>query len=263
MVRTTRIAFIAAVLLGAGAIGWAQLGPAATEQWSPPVPVVVPGSAVSAPAPADAIVLFDGSSLDKWQAMDGSPARWTLDDGVLVVNKGSGNIRTWQSFSDYQLHLEWRIPAGITGNGQLRGNSGLFLGSTEGDGGYELQIVDSYRNDTYVNGQAGAIYKQFAPLANPMLPPGEWQSYDVIWTAPRFNADGSLRRPAIVTARMNGVLIQDRAELKGETLFIGSPRYKAHGPLPVKLQDHRDPSPPISFRNIWLRELGHRENKNK
>jgi hypothetical protein len=190
--------------------------------------------------------------------MDGSAAGWTVADGVLTVKKGSGNIHTKRAFTDYQLHLEWRIPEGIEGSGQLRGNSGVFLGSVgSGDDGYELQILDSYRNETYFNGQAGSIYKQAAPLVNPMRPPGEWQCYDVIWTAPRFKRNGSLRSPAIVTAFMNGVLIQDHVELKGETVFVGTPRYHAHGPLPIKLQDHKDPSQPISFRNIWLRELAH------
>ena len=170
--------------------------------------------------------------------------------------KGSGNIRTRRKFRDYRLHLEWRIPEEITGSGQERGNSGLFLGATGADNsGYELQILDSYRNKTYVNGQAGSIYKQHPPLANPARPPGQWQSFDVVWKAPRFAADGSLNSPAVVTARMNGVLIQDNAVLSGPTLFIGSPHYSAHGPLPIMLQDHRDPSPPISFRNIWLVEL--------
>lgn len=259
MIRSARTLAVVAVLLSAGAVCWAQFNPMATEQWKPVPPVIDPGPAVSPAPPSDAIVLFDGKSIEAWEAMDGSPAGWTVADGVLTVKKGSGNIRTKRAFTDYQLHLEWRVPSGIEGSGQSRGNSGLFLGSTGGgDGGYELQILDSYRNETYVNGQAGAIYKQFAPLANPMRPPGEWQSYDVIWTAPRFKNDGSLQSPAIVTAFLNGVLIQDHVELKGETVFIGTPRYRAHGPLPIKLQDHRDPSAPISFRNIWVRELQHR-----
>lgn len=258
MVRLVRIVACGAVLLTVGAIYREQLNPTATEQWRPVPSVIHPGPAVSPAPPSDAIVLFDGKSMAAWEAMDGSPAAWTVANGVLTVKKGSGNIRTKRAFSDYQLHLEWRVPEEIEGSGQLRGNSGLFLGSTEnGDGGYELQILDSYQNETYVNGQAGAIYKQFPPLVNPIRPPGEWQCYDVIWTAPRFRSDGSLQSPAIVTAFMNGVLIQDHAELKGETAFIGTPRYHSHGPLPIKLQDHRDPSAPISFRNIWLRELHH------
>lgn len=258
MVRFARIAVLVAGLLAAGAIVWAQFNPMATEQWQPVPPVIDPGPAVSLAPPSDAIVLFDGKNLAEWESMDGTPAGWIVEHGILTVKKGSGNIRTKRAYTDYQLHLEWRIPQGIQGSGQLRGNSGLFLGSTgSGDAGYELQILDSYRNDTYVNGQAGAIYKQFPPLVNPMRPPGEWQSYDVIWTAAHFKSDGSLQRPAIVTAFLNGVLIQDRAELKGETVFVGTPRYRVHGPLPIKLQDHHDPSQPISFRNIWLRQLPH------
>jgi hypothetical protein len=175
---------------------------------------------------------------------------------VVTVKKGTGNIQTRRKFTDYQLHLEWRIPPNITGSGQARGNSGLFLASTgDGDAGYELQIVDSYANKTYVNGQAASIYKQHPPLANAMRPPGEWQVYDVVWTAPRFNVDGTLKSPASVTAFHNGVLVQNHAILAGETLYIGKPSYRAHGPAPIKLQDHGDPSEAISFRNIWVREL--------
>jgi hypothetical protein len=142
------------------------------------------------------------------------------------------------------------------GEGQGRGNSGLFLASTGGgDAGYELQILDSFANKTYVNGQAGSVYKQYPPLANAMRPPGEWQSYDIAWTAPTFNGDGSLKTPAYLTAFHNGVLIQNNVPLQGETVYRGRPGYKAHGPSPIKLQDHGDPSQPISFRNIWVREL--------
>jgi len=154
------------------------------------------------------------------------------------------------------LHLEWRVPETITGRGQERGNSGVFLASTDRPGGgYELQILDSYHNETYVNGQAGSIYKQYVPLANAMRKPGEWQVYDVVWTAPTFNPDGSLKTPAYVTALHNGVLVQNHVELKGETRYIGQPVYMPHGAAPIKLQAHGDPSPPISFRNIWVREL--------
>jgi len=142
------------------------------------------------------------------------------------------------------------------GNDQARGNSGLFLGSTgAGDAGYELQIIDSYNNKTYVNGQAGSIYKQSPPLVNAMRPPGEWQTYDVIWNAPSFNVDGSVKAPARVTVFHNGILIQDNFALTGETAWKGPPKYRAHGPLPIKLQDHGDASQPITFRNIWIRKL--------
>jgi hypothetical protein len=234
-----------------------QTRPEDTEQWTPVPPVIVPGAAREAPPPSDAIVLFDGKGLGEWVSVkDQSPAQWTVADGVFTVRKGTGNIETRRRFTNYQLHLEWRVPAGITGSGQARGNSGLFLASTgAGDAGYELQILDSYNNKTYVNGQAGSIYKQSPPLANAMRAPGEWQSYDVIWTAPTFNADGSLKTPAAVTAFMNNVLVQDHFVLRGETAYIGAPRYHAHGASPIKLQDHGDPSAPLSFRNIWVREL--------
>ena len=230
--------------------------PENTEQWTPVPPVVTPGARDAAP-PSDAIVLFDGKGLDQWvSAKDGSPAKWNVAGGLLTVEKKAGNIETRRRFRNYQLHLEWRVPKGVTGAGQGRGNSGVFLASTgPGDAGYELQILDSYKNATYVNGQAGALYKQHPPLANAMRPPGEWQTYDVVWTAPVFAADGALTSPARVTAFQNGVLIQNDAVLSGETLYIGKPFYRPFKDAPIKLQAHGDPSPPISFRNIWVREL--------
>ena len=261
---TVRTATLVAALLVASSAAAMQTAPSAkpedTEVWSPEPPVVTPGPIASAPPPSDAIVLFDGRNLDAWASVkDGSPARWIVGNGVFTVRKGTGNIQTRRSFRNYQLHLEWRVPAGITGEGQARGNSGLFLASTgAGDAGYELQILDSYNNKTYVNGQAGSVYKQTAPLANPLRKPGEWQSYDVVWTAPVFNGDGTVKSPAKVTAFLNGVLVQDGAVVKGETAYIGPPHYTAHGPAPIKLQDHGDPSAPLSFRNIWVRELPER-----
>ena len=230
--------------------------PKDTEVWEPEPRVVTPGATDAAP-PSDAVVLFDGKNLDQWVlTKGGGPATWTVAGGVMTVHKPSGNIQTKRSFTNYQLHIEWRIPATITGKDQGRGNSGLFLASTGGgDAGYELQILDSFDNRTYSNGQAGSIYKQAMPLANAMRKPGEWNVYDVIWTAPTFNQDGSLKSPARVTALHNGVLIQNGYELTGETLYIGKPTYKAHGATPIKLQSHGDPSEPISFRTIWLREL--------
>jgi len=234
----------------------AKPSPKDTEVWEPVPPVVTPGASNSAP-PSDAIILFDGSNLDQWVSVkDKSPAGWKVSDGVITVVKAAGNIETKRSFKNYQLHLEWRIPTEITGSDQARGNSGLFLASTgPGDDGYELQILDSYNNKTYVNGQAGSIYKQGIPLANAMRKPGEWQTYDVVWTAPTFTADGSVKTPAYVTAFHNGVLVQNHFELKGQTLYIGKPEYKKYDTAPIKLQAHGDPSPPISFRNIWVREL--------
>ena len=240
----------------AGAAQTAKPSPKETEVWEPVPPIVTPGSTNSAP-PSDAIVLFDGTNLDQWVATnDKSAAGWTVADGVMTVNKKAGNIETKRSFKNYQLHLEWRVPTEITGADQARGNSGLFLASTgPGDAGYELQILDSFNNKTYVNGQAASIYKQGIPLANAMRKPGEWQVYDVVWTAPVFNADGTVKTPAYVTAFHNGVLVQNHFELKGETLYIGKPVYKKYDTAPIKLQAHGDPSPPISFRNIWVREL--------
>jgi Domain of Unknown Function (DUF1080) len=232
--------------------------PQDTEVWEPVPKVVTPGSTDAAP-PSDAIVLFDGKDLSEWvSAQDGSPAKWTVADGVMTVLKapGVGNIQTKRTFKNYQLHIEWKIPENITGTDQARGNSGVFLASLgPGDAGYELQVLDSYNNKTYVNGQAGSIYKQGIPLVNPNRKPGEWQTYDVVWTAPTFNADGSLKSPAYVTVLFNGVLVQNHFELKGQTLYIGQPFYKKYDAAPIKLQAHGDHSEPISFRNIWVREL--------
>jgi hypothetical protein len=205
-------------------------------------------------APSDAIVLFDGKNLDEWvSAQDKSPAKWIVADGVLTVSKapGVGNIETKRAFRNYQLHIEWKIPENITGSDQARGNSGVFLASTgPGDAGYELQVLDSYNNKTYVS-----IYKQGIPLVNPNRRPGEWQTYDVVWTAPTFNDDGSVKTSAYVTVFFNGVLVQNHFELKGQTLYIGHPFYKKYDTAPIKLQAHGDHSEPISFRNIWVREL--------
>jgi hypothetical protein len=232
--------------------------PEDTEVWTPVPAIVTPGATEAAP-PSDAIVLFDGKNEDEWvSAQDHTPAKWTVSDDILTVSKASGvgNIETKRKFKDYQLHLEFRIPANITGSGQARGNSGVFLASTgTGDDGYELQVLDSYNNTTYVNGQAASIYKQGPPLVNPNRKPGEWQTYDIVWTAPRFNEDGSVKTPAYVTVLFNGVLVQNHFELKGQTLYVGKPFYKAYDRAPIKLQAHGDKSEPLSFRNIWVREL--------
>ena len=232
--------------------------PEETEVWTPVPAIVTPGAADAAP-PSDAIVLFDGKNEDEWvSAQDHTPAQWVVGDGILTVKKapGVGNIETKRRFKNYQLHVEFRIPANIAGSGQARGNSGVFLASTgPGDDGYELQVLDAYNNLTYVNGQGGSIYKQSAPLVNPARKPGEWQTYDVVWTAPVFNEDGTLKTPAYVTVLFNGVLIQNHFELKGQTLYIGQPFYKKYDSAPIKLQAHGDKSEPLSFRNIWVREL--------
>ncbi|MEO6707142.1 MAG: DUF1080 domain-containing protein, partial [Ginsengibacter sp.] len=230
--------FIAAYLLFMNNVADAQqkMKHEDTEFYSPVPAVVTPGKTCG-DAPSDAIILFDRNNLNKWVSADdvSKPADWLVKDDVFTVNKKSGNIQTKQSFTDYQLHIEWRIPKDIEGEGQARGNSGLFLASLgKGDAGYELQIMDSYNNPTYVNGQAGSIYKQYAPLVNANFPPGTWQAYDVSWTAPRFNEDGSLKSPARVTVFFNGILIQNNVELKGPTRYVGLPSYEiAHGASPI------------------------------
>lgn len=259
------------LILGLGCLGAGaalaqtpQGDPKATEQWAPVPPVVMPGASAGAP-PSDAIVLFNGRNLDEWVTTnDHSPARWMVGQGVLTVDKKAGNIETKRQFKNYQLHLEWRVPKGITGEGQLRGNSGVFLASTgSGDDGYEVQILDSWKNTTYVNGQAASIYKQSPPLVNAMRAPGEWQTYDIVWTAPVFAADGIVKSPAYVTVFHNGVLVQNHFGLSGETRYIGPPSYRPYQRAPIKLQAHGDPSAPISFRNIWVRELSDSDNAAK
>lgn len=230
--------------------------PQETEYYSPVPAVVTPGGTVS-DAPSDAIILFDGKNLDQWvNTNDSTPAKWVLADNVMTVNKSTGDIQTRSSFTDFQLHIEYRIPANITGSGQARGNSGIFLAALPwGAGGYELQVLDNYKNTTYVNGQVGSMYKQAVPLANACKKPGEWQTYDVVWTAPKFGKEGILKSLACVTVFHNGVLVQNNTTLLGDTPYIGQPSYRVHGPAPIKLQAHGDKSEPISYRNIWLRTL--------
>ena len=253
-----KVLIILILLTMTGLLSFAQQGdPKLTEFYSPVPPVVTPGKMLG-DAPSDAIMLFDGSNLNEWRSAQDSNAAagWIVQDGIITVKKSAGNIETKRRFMDYQLHIEWRIPEKITGSGQARGNSGVFLASIgSGDAGYELQVLDSYNNATYVNGQAGSIYKQSIPLANANRKPGEWQAYDVVWTAPRFNDDGSLKTPARVTAFFNGILVQNNYSLTGVTMYIGKPFYKAHGASSIKLQAHGDPSEPISYRNIWVRPL--------
>ena len=229
-----------------------KMSPGMSEYWTPQPPVVTPGKACGqpVPAPSDAIILFDGKNLSQWINSQGNPAGWSVKDGVFTVKKGTGDIQTKQLFNDFQLHLEWRIPEGIEGSSQARGNSGVFL-----QGVYEIQILDCYNNETYVNGQTGSVYKQTPPLANAMRKPGEWNTYDIIYTAPTFKKDGTYRTPPQVTLLQNGILLQNHTAILGTTEYIGFPNVKAHGAGPIKLQDHGDPSAPISFRNIWIREL--------
>lgn len=231
--------------------------PEDTEYYTPVPKIVTPGSVFGQP-PSDAIVLFNGTNLDQWVPANDTTSsdKWTLADNAMTVNKKNGDLQTKRSFMDYQLHIEYRIPFNITGKGQARGNSGIFLAALPwGAGGYELQVLDNYNNTTYVNGQVGSLYKQGVPLANACRKPGEWQTYDVVWTAPRFNEEGSVKSPARATVLHNGVLVQNNTTLTGDTPYIGQPSYKKHGPEPIKLQAHGDPSEPISYRNIWVREL--------
>jgi len=221
-----------------------------TEFWTPQPTVVTPGDQATASAPSDAIVLFDGRNLDAWTNGEGKAAGWKVADGVVTVVKEKGDIVTKESFGSFQLHIEWKVPVGITGSSQARGNSGVYLQDK-----YEVQILDNYENETYVQGMAGSLYKQSAPLVNAMRKPGEWNVYDIIYTAPVFKEDGTyLYRPR-VTVIHNGVLIQNNTEIFGTTEYIGLPRTIVHGDGPIRLQAHGDRSAPISFRNIWLRKL--------
>jgi len=211
-------------------------------------PLVVTPGRTSTDPPSDAVVLFDGKSLDKWRSSDGSPAKWRVRDGYMEVAAGTGDIRTADSFGDCQLHIEWATPAVPKGEGQERGNSGVFLMER-----YEIQVLDSYINKTFYHGQAGSVYKQYAPLVNASRPPGEWQSYDIIFRAPRFDEQGKVTERARVTVLHNGVLIQNNVEIYGNTYDDRAALYIAH-PLqePLRLQDHGFP---VRYRNIWIRKL--------
>jgi len=239
-----------------------RMRPQMTEYWEPVPKIVTPAPYPElVPAPSDAVVLFDGKDLSKWKSRDGNEAKWKVEDGDFNVVKRTGDITTKQKFGDYQMHIEWRIPVDIQGESQARGNSGLFLQDMSDDlkidgYWYELQVLDSYNNATYVNGQAGSIYKENPPLVNAMRKPGEWNVYDITYTAPRWKEDGQLFSPARVTVYHNGVLVQNNFAIRGHTAYIGHPYYFApHGKAPISLQDHGDPSKAISFRNIWVREL--------
>jgi hypothetical protein len=218
-----------------------------TEVWRPEVRVIEAGKTDAAP-PSDAIVLFDGKNTSAWESDDGGPVKWKVADGSMTIVGHTGAIHTKAPFGDCQLHIEWRTPAEVKGSGQGRGNSGIVL-----MGKYELQVLDSYKNPTYSNGQAGSLYKQLIPLVNASRKPGEWQSYDVVFMAPVFNADSSVKTPATVTVFHNGVLVQNHGTLLGSTEYIGIGSYHKHAAKePLYLQDHGDL---VSYRNIWIREL--------
>lgn len=223
--------------------------PEMTEVWEPEIPVVNPGEKYG-DVPSDAISLFNGKNLEEeWTGRNGGVPAWKVDNGELTVVKNTGEIRTKRKFTDFQLHIEWRSPAEVSGESQGRGNSGIFLQEK-----YEVQVLDNYNNRTYRNGQAGSLYKQHPPLVNVCRKPGEWQTYDIIYTAPVFQNDGTYRVPPRVTVLHNGVVVQNGVNLRGPTEYIGVPEYsvKPHGPGSIILQDHGNP---VSFRNIWIREL--------
>lgn len=219
--------------------------PKLTEVWEPVPAKVTPGE--SNAAPSDAIILFDGKDLNEWTNGSGGNSKWIVEDGAMTVKPRAGIIKTRQKFGDFQLHIEWRSPSVVKGEGQGRGNSGIFM-----MGKYELQVLDSYESVTYSNGQAGSMYKQSIPLVNACKGPGEWQTYDVIFMAPVFTEKGSLKSPARITVLHNGVLVQNNYELKGPTEYNRIPLYVPHGKESIELQDHGNP---VSYRNIWVREL--------
>jgi hypothetical protein len=219
----------------------------AVNQEQPPMtePKVIDPGPVGGP-PSDAIVLFDGKDLSQWRGVNGE-ARWEVKDGAAIVNR-TGGITSKQEFGDVQLHIEWATPKEVKGEGQGRGNSGVFL-----QGRYEVQVLDSYDNKTYFHGQAAAVYKQYPPLVNASRRPGEWQTYDIIYHAPHFDEAGKVTKRATVTVLHNGVLVQDNVEIKGTTSHDQEPRYTKHPPKgPIVLQDHGNP---VRYRNIWVRPL--------
>ncbi len=244
----TARAFLAAASIGV--VGSSTMLAQDAAPFPPPKhapPIVTPGR-TSADPPSDAIVLFDGRDLSKWRSADGSPAKWLVRDGYMEVVPGAGEIVTADSFGDCQLHVEWATPAIVKGEGQERGNSGVFL-----MGRYEIQVLDSYQNETYFHGQAGAVYKQYAPLVNASRPPGQWQTYDIIFKAPKFDDQGKVTERARVTVLHNGVLIQNNVEIYGITYHDRPALYIAHPPgQPLHLQDHGNP---VRYRNIWIRRL--------
>ncbi|MBM3284524.1 MAG: DUF1080 domain-containing protein [Candidatus Aminicenantes bacterium] len=238
---------------GKKAEGWPA--PGEVTQWAihdperPLPPVIVPGPAgPPVPAPSDAIVLFDGDDLSAWEDSKGGPPRWKVESGYMEVVAKTGSIRTKETFGDCQLHVEWAVPEVLSGEGQGRGNSGVFLMNT-----YEVQVLDSYENKTYADGMAGAIYGQYPPLVNACRKPGEWQAYAIIFRRPRFDAEGKVLEAARMTVFHNGILIHDHVELAGPTTHKIRTPYMPHPDrLPLSLQDHGNP---VRFRNIWIRPL--------
>ncbi|MDH6313238.1 hypothetical protein M2137_002028 [Parabacteroides sp. PFB2-10] len=222
--------------------------PGMSEFWTPQPAVVTPGDPITQSAPSDAIVLFDGTNLDAWKSARGDgEAKWTVQDGAFTVAPRTGDIETRQHFNSFQLHIEWASPTVVKGESQGRGNSGVFM-----QGLYEVQILDCYDNETYINGQTGSIYKQSPPLVNAMRKPGEWNVYDIIYNAPIFKEDGTYRVPPTITVIQNGIVLQNHTTILGTTEYIGFPQVKPHGAGPIVLQDHGNL---VRFRNIWIREL--------
>jgi len=229
--------------------------PRSTEWYTPEPPKVQPGNAPGQP-PSDAIILFDGKDLSKWESTNRDhqgPAPWKIENGILYVVDGTGGIRTKEFFGDCQLHIEFKSPPASQyqekHKGQARGNSGIFL-----PGGYEIQVLDGDNNPTYVNGMVASVYKQQAPLVNAYTKNGEWQVYDIFWKAPVFDGEGELLSPAMVTVVLNGIVVQNNYIVKGHTPYTGLPRYTPHGRMPISLQDHGDGTS-VAFRNIWIRNL--------
>lgn len=250
--RTTKAIFFLGVMIVPGILAAQEQPekktPESTEIWEPQPRVITAGEKPG-DAPSDAIILFDGKNLDSWTAADGSAAKWTVKDGVVTVLPKGGDIKTKKQFGDLQLHIEWRTPAEVnpSATGQGRGNSGIFLQER-----YEVQVLDNYNNKTYANGQASSIYKQHIPLVNACRKPGEWQVYEIFFTAPRFNSEGRIVSPAYVTVVHNGVLSLNHVAILGPTEYIGLPVYKQYQNGAIRLQDHGNP---VSYRNIWIREL--------
>jgi hypothetical protein len=277
-----KIVFLVVFTLSVATTSGQEISPLATAVDGPVPPTVVPGARIGDP-PSDAIVLFDGVSLDEWESLGGGAAKWLVENGIVTVIPGSPSIRTKRSFGDIQLHVEWRAPTTVVhgkslkaddtnyveqvaaflglsqdyvdaeiaryGQSQYMANSGIFLQEL-----YEIQVLETYGIHTYVNGQAGAVYKQHVPLVAATREPGEWQTYDIIYRAPRFGTTESVVVPATLTLLINGILVHNNVEIQGPTQFIGISPYKSHGPSAIVLQSHLGVSQ-ISYRNIWVREL--------